>query len=84
MKIVLENSAQFLSTCPSFLALNLQKSIQASTVKTRLAEWTQQVIEDRNGWATGAAAYDQCVTHPEWKKMIIQMEKMKIEAEVHV
>jgi hypothetical protein len=75
-KIVYTETAEFLSTSPSFLALNKNKTIQVSTIKNKVAEWSAKVDDQRRGW-NPSAEFDDCAIHAPWILLIIKLQKSK-------
>ena len=82
MRIVMADSAHFLSASPSFLQLNKNKPIKESTLKNKMLEWSRKVEEMRTGWEGGHEAFDSCATHAEWVTLIIQVQRAKKNSEV--
>jgi hypothetical protein len=75
-KTVYIESAEFLSASPSFLALNKNKSIRVSTIKNKLADWSNKVDEQRRGW-TPSSEFDSCMIHAPWIQLVIKLQKAK-------
>jgi hypothetical protein len=74
-KLVYNDTAEFLSASPSFLALNKNKVIQVSTIKNKVAEWSAQVDEQRRGWNPSPVEYDDCTIHAQWIIFVIKLQK---------
>ena len=79
--MVYNNSTEFLNGSPSFLTANREKTIQASTVKNNIQDWTKLVENQRRTYAMGPGAFEQLQTHPEWIKLTIKFIKMQAQAE---
>lgn len=75
-KVVYEETAEFLSASPAFLALNKSKTIRMSTIKAKVGEWSTQVDDQRRGW-NPSADYDDCQTHAQWIVLVIKLQKAK-------
>lgn len=75
-KDVYEETAEFLSVSPSFLELNKHKTIQVSTLKNKLAEWSTQVDNQRRDWDP-ISEFDDCQIHAPWILLVIQIQKSK-------
>lgn len=57
--MVYNNSTEFLNGSPSFLTANREKTIQASTVKNNIQDWTKLVENQRRTYAMGPGAFEQ-------------------------